>query len=341
MARQKKLPTFGLKPPVKVSRRRGLGVGQGKGYRNMLPQDRYVHYLAGKGITIYQPIFKKLPMGHNPLELSLYIPSTKGKKKLTKKEFDKRINNAEKKMSNLFGGYTQIDTTGGWVSGNKLIEEPVATVTSFTTIDNFEKNKAEFENYVEEIRNKYKQESIAIEFEGDLYFYEPKDTDKDSVPDYKDCAPLDPKRQHTLTSLRNAEGNRPSTEEKNAMIKEIEMEMEQMGYDSFVDWDGNKIKFGNVRLSDKYIKEQGYNLSPYTGRRGRILNWENWVQVNNKLNETFDRKGWSANIQSLGGKFRIRKGKQAFTEDDWEEFAYENVGSVMRPVTRREAWRSE
>ena len=195
MARNRttKLTEFGLAVPV----RKGMGVGRGRGYYNIAPQDSYIHYLSGKGIRIKQPVFQKLPMGHNPLELTLYVPSTQGESELiTPKKFDKRITEAELKMSELFGGYTQVDTQGGWVGERGLVREPVAKVTSFTTIKDFEKNKAEFEGYVEEIRGKYGQESMSIEFEGDLYFYEPqKDTDGDGVPDIDDCSPLDPTKQ--------------------------------------------------------------------------------------------------------------------------------------------------
>jgi hypothetical protein len=154
----------------------GLGTGMGRGYKNLAPRDSHVHYLAGKGVTIYQPFFKGQRLGHNPLELSLYVPSTQGKsKRILTTEFNKRLGDAEKTMSQLFGGYTKVNAEGGWVDNGKVIQEPVGKVTSFTTVKDFEKGKAEFEQYVEHIRNKYRQASISLEFEGDLFFYEPKE----------------------------------------------------------------------------------------------------------------------------------------------------------------------
>lgn len=154
----------------KSSSRKGLGKGQGKGYKNMMPYDSHVHYLAGKGVTIYQPVFAGQKLTHLPLEVTLYIPSTLRDQPVSLTEFKRRTSDAEKKMSELFGGFTRTETQGGWVDrGGNLIEEPVATVTAFTTTDGFEAKKAEFEDYVKEIQDKYRQDAISIEFEGDLY----------------------------------------------------------------------------------------------------------------------------------------------------------------------------
>jgi hypothetical protein len=182
------------------SNRLGLGTGKGKGYKNLTHYDPHVHYLAGRGVKIYQPIFSNIPMEHKPLELSLYVPSTQGeKKRIDKAKFNKRIKDAETKMSKMFGGYTQVDTQGGWIGSTGLVKEPVARVTSFTSEEDFENNKAKFEKYVSNISKKYEQESVSIEFEGDLYFYEPnRDTDGDGVVDSKDCSPLDPTKQDLL-----------------------------------------------------------------------------------------------------------------------------------------------
>ncbi len=197
MARTAKLTEFGLAVPL----RKGMGLGRGRGYYNIAPQDSYIHYLAGKGIKIQQPVFSHIAMGHNPLELTLYVPSTEKDNKgqdirVSDAEYEARINDAEKKMSKLFGGYTKVDTQGGWYNADKgkLVEEDVATVTSFTKIEDFEENKSKFEDYVEKIRKEYEQDAMSIEFEGDLYFYEP-DTDGDGVPDSKDCDPNDPTKQ--------------------------------------------------------------------------------------------------------------------------------------------------
>ena len=159
-----------------LSPRVGMGEGQGSGYKNILNDDSYKHYLAGKGVTIYQPFFKNQTLGHNPLELSLYVPATQGEAgEISDQDFLKRVSKAERKMSKLFGGYTEVSATGGWVNEKgKVIQEPVGKVTSFITPEDYENNRSKFERYVESIRKKYGQTSMSLEFEGDLFFYEPK-----------------------------------------------------------------------------------------------------------------------------------------------------------------------
>jgi hypothetical protein len=117
--------------------------------------------------------------------------------------------------------------------------------------------------------------------------------------------------------------------------------LKKLGYDFRVFPKGAGFEIRNIRLSDGYVKKYGYNFSPYTGRRGRILGWQNWVEVNNTANIILDKLHAGANIKSLGGKFKIRIGTTALTESDWEEKGYENVGSMVEPVTRKEAWQPE
>lgn len=129
----------------------------------------------------------------------------------------------------------------------------------------------------------------------------------------------------------------------NLFMKDLQDELKKQGFNFYVDVISpyNSFKISDVRLSEGYTKKYGYNVSPYTGKRGNILGWNDWVRFNNTLNKVMDRHRVSANAQSLGGKFIIRKGGVPFTESDWEELAEENVGSMVRPVSRREAWVSE
>jgi hypothetical protein len=117
--------------------------------------------------------------------------------------------------------------------------------------------------------------------------------------------------------------------------------LKRLGYDFNVRPAGAGFEIRNIRLSDEYVKKHGRNFSPFTGRRGRILGWHNWVQVNNAVNDVLDRMDVGANIKSLHGKFKIRYGKHRFTEGDWEDIGYENVGSMIEPVPRKEAWLPE
>lgn len=165
-------------------KRVGMGKGMGRGYHNLLLTDSRIHYLSAKGIKIKQPVFRADKLGHAPLEITLYVPSTekdaKGEDRVIRDEdFLKRIDEAENEMIDLFEGYTRVSADGGWYNKEKkeYIKEPVATVTSFTGVKKFEENRKKFEDYVEDIRDRYDQDSISIEFEGDLFFYEkPKKT---------------------------------------------------------------------------------------------------------------------------------------------------------------------
>lgn len=160
--------------------RKGFGRGMGKGYKNLMPHDSRIHFLSAKGISVQPPVFKKSHMEHNPLELTLYVPSTQGESTLIgKRERMERIQDAEEKMSNLFGGYTEVDATGGWVNDdNKLVQEPEGKVTAYTTQQKLKSGRKGFEDYVKKIKKDYGQSAISIEYEGDLFFYAPKEKKK-------------------------------------------------------------------------------------------------------------------------------------------------------------------
>ncbi len=83
----------------------------------------------------------------------------------------------------------------------------------------------------------------------------------------------------------------------------------------------------------------GHNISPHTGRKGTSLGWNDWVWVNNTINDVLDEMNVSANAQSLHGVYVIRRGSQRFGERDWQEGAWRNVGSMVNPVYAIDAWR--
>ena len=135
---------------------------------------------------------------------------------------------------------------------------------------------------------------------------------------------------------------RISGADNKVVSKKIGEALRKLDYDAYASPEGSKaVWIQDVRLSGKWVKRYGYNVSPYTGHRGRILGWKNWVQVNNTINKVLDRLGVSATASSLHGKFKIREGKKKFTEEDWEELGYDNIGSVVSPVQRRDAWLPE
>lgn len=117
------------------------------------------------------------------------------------------------------------------------------------------------------------------------------------------------------------------------------------------DISGSRINLSNCRLTEKYVKKYGRNVKTNTyglgerakthKRRGRVLGWEDWVEFNDAVNDVLDELNISANVKSLGGKFNIREKRQRKTRADWRPLASENVGSMMYPQTRRDAWSPE
>lgn len=109
---------------------------------------------------------------HLPYEISVYVPSTKEvDKHISKKEMDERTTEVTKFLSDKFGGFTSMQTTGGYVdhTGN-LVKEPIVKITSFSTEKSFSDNKSNLISQIKEWNKQWGQEAIGLEFEGDLYY---------------------------------------------------------------------------------------------------------------------------------------------------------------------------
>lgn len=109
-----------------------------------------------------------------PLEVAVYVPSTKKANEIiSKKEFNNRINEVETYLSKLFGGYSASSIDGGYMSDDKekgLIQEDVARVVSFGQKDGFEDKFDELINKISDWCRDWSQESIGLEFEGDMFY---------------------------------------------------------------------------------------------------------------------------------------------------------------------------
>ena len=107
-----------------------------------------------------------------PLETAILVPSTKGANEtINKAEFQRRVYEVEKFLSNLFGGYTAISSDGGYMSSEKgLIEEDVVKVTAFAQEKDFEKNFSRLIARIKQWCRQWTQESMGFEFEGDLFY---------------------------------------------------------------------------------------------------------------------------------------------------------------------------
>lgn len=122
--------------------------------------------------------FSNMPKGTFPLpiETAVLVPSTSDKdKQISRTEFEKRTNDTERFLAETFGGFTQVDTEGGFVSdkGNtkgKLITEKTNKVTAFATEEAYRKNQAKLKKWILSKKKDWKQESMGYEFEGDLFY---------------------------------------------------------------------------------------------------------------------------------------------------------------------------
>lgn len=118
------------------------------------------------------------------------------------------------------------------------------------------------------------------------------------------------------------------------ILSEIQFKLRRIGYECVL----SNAELRNFRLMPDKL---GFNISPYSGRRARILNWNDWVKVNTLVNETLDAHMMDCKVSTLSGKFVIRDYDGAKKEHDWDERYHDNVGSVMSPISRGEAYRRE
>jgi len=148
--------------------------------------DRMKHRLASKGIkTIVdsEGNYKLLEVNQESpiisayfeVEQVIYVPSTDSMQRtITVEELEERIQEVRYELSRLFGGYTSVEGIGGFVTdteeGEKLIEEPVIRVISYTTRDGFDEKSEELIDYLEAKRVEWGQISMGYEVEGDMYY---------------------------------------------------------------------------------------------------------------------------------------------------------------------------
>ena len=135
-----------------------------------------------------------------------------------------------------------------------------------------------------------------------------------------------------ITKIRGATGDE--------VYNRIEKELGRAGYRTA----------GSARVRPTYVSfavelettKVGHNIHigyDYKEKRINKLGWDDWVYVNNLVNNVLDEMSVSANVQTLKGRFVIRRGTQRFSEHDWEEERSTNVGSVMQPVSLSEQHR--
>ena len=139
-----------------------------------------------------------------------------------------------------------------------------------------------------------------------------------------------------IRKIRDRNGRYIHPIETKELALSIESTLNEIGFRAYAySLNSSAIRISGVRLN---TKAWGHNISPYTKRRGNILNYYQWGLVNYSLNAIFDYHELSAKITSLNGLFVIRDGFTRYTFRDWEDRKWDNVGSVINPIMRVEAW---
>jgi hypothetical protein len=128
-----------------------------------------------KGGQIEKAIKQKLSKSFDlPLQMAVYVPSTKDKNVVvSKQEMDERVLEVKSYLAELFGGFNSVKVEGGFESSDKgLIEEDAVRIVAFASQDGFE---SKFEKLISKIKiwcKEWSQESIGLEFENDLFYIE-------------------------------------------------------------------------------------------------------------------------------------------------------------------------
>jgi hypothetical protein len=133
--------------------------------------------MMASGGTLENKLKKKLTESFElPMEMAVYVPSTdKANIIISKRDYASRIEEVETYLSDLFGGYSAVSVDGGYVSDDKgLIQEDVTRVATFGSTENFESKFTKLINKVVDWCNKWGQESMGFEFEGDMFYIDKK-----------------------------------------------------------------------------------------------------------------------------------------------------------------------
>jgi len=188
--------------------RRGLGLGRGKGYRNIRGNDPRIHGDSAKGIkqpqrvTMSDDAFRcKLAkfgirsvqapfMRRNrlPLQIGIIVPSTKRDKPIPAPDFRKRVQSEKRWFSHTFGGDTSIGLSrtlqkgvdkkdeqpsmvGSYWDGKKVIKEGNVLIQSSTTIESYNNNKKFLIQHLRQRKKDWKQQSLFVRIEGQDFIY--------------------------------------------------------------------------------------------------------------------------------------------------------------------------
>lgn len=114
----------------------------------------------------------KWPSGTgSPVEIKVFVPSTKNKRQpVSQAEFRRRVDSILRKLTNLFGSTTRVSGEGTYNYRKRPISESVVTVETFTDHETYRKNQSKLHSYLLEKKKAWGQDSIGLEFEGEMFF---------------------------------------------------------------------------------------------------------------------------------------------------------------------------
>jgi hypothetical protein len=121
---------------------------------------------------------------HFPIETAVIVPSTDKNQKIQDyKTQTKRVLQVRSFLAKRFGGYTSIRATGGFVSKKKgLVKEPAYKVVSFSKVKDYNKHKPALVKQVKKWGKQWGQESMGVEWEGDLFYLTSKEKKHKHTP---------------------------------------------------------------------------------------------------------------------------------------------------------------
>lgn len=110
--------------------------------------------------------------GKMSIQFSINVPSTTNHdEEVSTKEFKRRVNETEEFLSRTFGGKTSIKGSGGYMEGDKLINEGIVRVESSMSKKSYKDNKDKLEKFIKSKKQEWKQDSIGYNFEDEFFMY--------------------------------------------------------------------------------------------------------------------------------------------------------------------------
>jgi hypothetical protein len=104
------------------------------------------------------------------VKVQIYVPSTKHTVKLDRPTFNRRVEETKAFLNRLFGGTTTTKGGGAWMEGNRLIQEPVAVVESYTTMSKYNRYDFRIIKWLLGKTKTWNQSAISYGYNDKLFF---------------------------------------------------------------------------------------------------------------------------------------------------------------------------